>query len=275
MFRPDCDDVRERGGVLASRVTPSRARACAREEDVGVRNGAAPDQAPNVIASARGVGSGWTMRLRLRRHRQRPVDAQLLGVLTGQVQELPPGELLDLLDCCRHCERLLGLLRSTAVLVLKDAECRRPATRPQWHELLSGGGCVPRRRSAPSYRFYPARSLPTPTLDSTRPASAKKRTRGLGTRVRGRMLLLEPASRPSYTGLMATAGTSAVVLVSALVLGTSASGGAAVGTVVATLDTRRAGVRETNLCVCTGNVADSARLSSARPGDEVPNVSWD
>ena len=30
--------------------------------------------------------------------------------------------------------------------------------------------------------------------------------------------------RPSYTGLMATAGTSAVVLVSALVLGTSASG---------------------------------------------------
>ena len=45
-----------------------------------------------------------------------PVDAQLVSVLPGQVEKLPPGELLDLLDRRRHDEGLTGLGRSGASL---------------------------------------------------------------------------------------------------------------------------------------------------------------
>jgi hypothetical protein len=59
-----------------------------------------------------------------------PVEAEPLCVLPGQVKQLPPAELLDLLDRRRHDERLLGLLRGAAELVLKDPQSGSPGIRP-------------------------------------------------------------------------------------------------------------------------------------------------
>lgn len=54
--------------------------------------------------------------------------AQLVSVLAREVQQLPPAELLDLLDRRRHDERLLGLLRSATVGVIEDAEGGAPTS---------------------------------------------------------------------------------------------------------------------------------------------------
>ena len=47
-----------------------------------------------------------------------PPERPSAGAAYGK---LSPGELLDLLDRRRHDKRLLGLLRRTAVLMLKNA----------------------------------------------------------------------------------------------------------------------------------------------------------
>ena len=65
-----------------------------------------------------------------------PVDPECLCVLTGQVEQLPPTQLLDLLDRRRHDERLLGLLGSAAKLVLKDPQGCSPRIRPALVEML-------------------------------------------------------------------------------------------------------------------------------------------
>ena len=81
---------------------------------------------PQVVVGARhlrgGLGCG--------------AAAQLVSVLAREVQQLPPAELLDLLDRRRHDERLLGLLGSAAVLVLEDAECCSPGIRPALIQVI-------------------------------------------------------------------------------------------------------------------------------------------
>ena len=75
-----------------------------------------------------------------------PVDAQLVSVLPGQVEKLPPGELLDLLDG-GHDERLLGLLGRTTVGVLKDPQRLRAKRQP---DRSRDAGSTPSRPSAPT-----------------------------------------------------------------------------------------------------------------------------
>ena len=54
----------------------------------------------------------------------------------GQVEQLPPTELLDRLDRCRNDERLLGLLGGTTKLVLKDPQGGSPGIRPAPVQVL-------------------------------------------------------------------------------------------------------------------------------------------
>jgi hypothetical protein len=79
----------------------------------------------------RGEGGG---RLR-RRRRVGAVDAQLVNVLAREVEQLPPAELLDLLDRRRHHERPLGLLGGTTELVVKDPQRGSPRIRPAFVQV--------------------------------------------------------------------------------------------------------------------------------------------